>query len=213
MFARKATDLDQQLARAHAVQGTILCDRKKDYDAAIVAFQRAIAIEPSEAEHQFNLGMAQRLKGHEKEAITSFREATRLKPTYGRAFSHLAKSLLFCADPRLQNPIEALAAAKRGAELEPQSEHAWFVLGYANYRAGEGKAGIAAIEKAMSLLKTNQTGSARHWFVLAMAHWQLDDKEEARRWYDKAVRWIEKQPSPNEELQRIQDEAAKLVQK
>ena len=30
------------------------------------------------------------------------------------------------------------------------------------------------------------------WFFLAMAHWQLGHKEEARRWYDQGVAWMEK---------------------
>ena len=30
------------------------------------------------------------------------------------------------------------------------------------------------------------------WFFLAMAHWQLRHKDEARTWFDKAVAWMER---------------------
>jgi hypothetical protein len=29
-------------------------------------------------------------------------------------------------------------------------------------------------------------------FFLAMAHWQLGEKDKARRWYDRAVKWLDK---------------------
>ena len=49
------------------------------------------------------------------------------------------------------------------------------------------------------------------WFVLAMAHWQLDQKGEARVWYDKAVEWMEKNQPKNEELRRFLTEAEELM--
>jgi tetratricopeptide (TPR) repeat protein len=48
-------------------------------------------------------------------------------------------------------------------------------------------------------------------FALATAHWKLGDKEEARRWYDKAVDWMDKHKPNDEELVRFRDEAAKLI--
>ena len=48
-------------------------------------------------------------------------------------------------------------------------------------------------------------------FALATAHWQLGDKEEARRWYDKAVAWMDKHKPNDKDLVRFRDEAAKLI--
>jgi tetratricopeptide (TPR) repeat protein len=48
-------------------------------------------------------------------------------------------------------------------------------------------------------------------FFLATAHWHLGDKEEARRWYDKAVDWMDKHKSNDKDLARFRAEAAKLI--
>jgi hypothetical protein len=49
-------------------------------------------------------------------------------------------------------------------------------------------------------------------FFLAMAHWQLSAKEQSRKWYDQAVRWMEKnQPEDPEALFRFRAEAAALL--
>ena len=53
------------------------------------------------------------------------------------------------------------------------------------------------------------TGEGR--FFLAMTHWQLGSKEEARKWYDQAVQWMEKNAPENGELRHFRAEAAKLL--
>ena len=44
-----------------------------------------------------------------------------------------------------------------------------------------------------------------------MAHWQLGEKEAARKWYDQAVAWMDKNQPNNEELRRFRAEAAELL--
>ena len=48
-------------------------------------------------------------------------------------------------------------------------------------------------------------------FFLAQVHWRLDHKELARRWYDKAVAWMETNKTEDEKLRSYRDEAAKLL--
>ncbi len=48
-------------------------------------------------------------------------------------------------------------------------------------------------------------------FFLAEVHWRLDQKELARRWYDKAVAWMDKNKTEAEKLRGYRDEAAKLL--
>ena len=74
-----------------------------------------------------------------------------------------------------------------GAQLAPDSGGLWNTLGVAHYRAGDWNAAQAALEKSITLRKE---GDAFDWFFLAMAHWQLKNQDEARKWYDKAVEWI-----------------------
>jgi hypothetical protein len=44
-----------------------------------------------------------------------------------------------------------------------------------------------------------------------MTHWRLGDRSEARRCYEQAVGWMEKNAPQNEELRRFRAEAATLL--
>lgn len=48
-------------------------------------------------------------------------------------------------------------------------------------------------------------------FFLAVAHWQLSQKAEARSWYDRAIGWMEKNKPQDEELRRFRAEAVELL--
>ena len=112
----------------------------------------------------------------------------------------------------LSQALDYFEAAKKGVELTPQSDLAWLVLGWANYRVGEHKASIAALEKSISLNMAAKGGSPSHWFFLAMANWQLGNKGEARRWYDQAIARMDKLPVQDGDLQRIRVEAEEVLE-
>ena len=48
-------------------------------------------------------------------------------------------------------------------------------------------------------------------YFLAMGYWQLNEKEKAREFYDRAVRWMEKNQPRNDELRGFRSEAAELL--
>jgi len=56
-------------------------------------------------------------------------------------------------------------------------------------------------------MKLRNGGDSTEWFFLAMAHWQMGNKEEARKRYDQAVQWMDKNQPTNEELRRFRAEA------
>jgi hypothetical protein len=60
-------------------------------------------------------------------------------------------------------------------------------------------------------MELREGGDSNDWFFLAMAKWRLDEKDEARKWYDKAVGWMDKYQPKNEELHRYRVEAAELL--
>src|SRR5882757_1697929 len=106
------------------------------------------------------------------------------------------------------DPQQAVELAKKSIGLTPKHGSNWNTLGVAQYRAGDWKAAVAALTKSMELRKG---GDSTDWFFLAMAHWQLGDKEEARKWYDRAAAWMDKNQPKNEELRRFRAEAAELL--
>lgn len=54
-------------------------------------------------------------------------------------------------------------------------------------------------------------GDSCDWFFLAMAHWKMGQKEEARTSNDQAVQWMENHRPNDEELRRFRAEAAELL--
>jgi tetratricopeptide (TPR) repeat protein len=104
----------------------------------------------------------------------------------------------------------AVADLSRAVELAPKNKGYWSALAAAQYHAGDYKASLAALEKAMEL---DKGGDAGDWLYSAMARWQLGDKEKAREWYDRAAGRIDKDPAASAELKALLAEAARLMAK
>ena len=44
-----------------------------------------------------------------------------------------------------------------------------------------------------------------------MAHQRLGDRDEARKWYDAAVAWMEQNKRDDQELRQLRDEVERLL--
>jgi hypothetical protein len=77
-----------------------------------------------------------------------------------------------------------------------------------HYRAAAWKHAIDALEQSMDL---RSGADARDWLFLAMARWQLGDRNQARNWCDKAVAPIEKNKPKDDDLFRFRAEATALL--
>jgi serine/threonine protein kinase/Flp pilus assembly protein TadD len=161
------------------------------------------------AQEDIKLPEAQR-KALERTYAERVRELVRETVLRGRdnpkAQDSLAWFLANC--PEFRDPPQAVQLARRAVQLAPEQGQYWSTLGVAHYRAGEWKAARAALEKSVHLRKS---GEGSDFFFLAMAHWRMDDKEEARKWYDRAVEWMENKQPANGELRLFRQEAAKLL--
>ncbi len=60
-------------------------------------------------------------------------------------------------------------------------------------------------------MELREGGDSFDWFFLAMAHEKLGDKEQARKWRDRAIQWMEKNNARNRELSAFRAEAAQLL--
>ncbi len=119
----------------------------------------------------------------------------------------LAWLLLSGRSPDPGEVKRAIELAERAAGLTPQNGYCWSSLGVGRYRAGEWDAAIDALTKSVRL----GTGESTEGFFLAMAHWQIGQKEEARKWHYKAVEWMEKNKPNDAELRRFRVEAEELL--
>jgi len=103
---------------------------------------------------------------------------------------------------------EGLAHARKAVELAPKNGNNFNTLALAEYRSGHWAESLAASERSMAL---RNGGNGYDWFFLAMARWQKGDKDEARKWFDKAVAWTNEKDPKNLELRQFWAEAAELL--
>ena len=137
------------------------------------------------------------------------RELLKMTPKTGNWNNQVAWSLVSAEDPALRNPGLAIKLATKAVEADPASGPHRNTLGIARYRAGDWTQAIADLEKSVSL---SNGGDSNDWFFLAMAHWRLGDNDLARKWYNQAIVWMDKNQSKHEELRRFRAEAAELLE-
>jgi tetratricopeptide (TPR) repeat protein len=195
------------LKHNYAARGILHLNRKK-YAAAVSDFSRVIELDPENAVAWNNRGAAYIHLHQYDKAVADYTKAIKLKPKNAAVWNSLAWQLATCPDLRLRDPGQAVAHAKKAVELAPDSGMIWNTLGVAQYRNGDWKAAVEALRKSVQL---RQGSDSADFFFLAMAHWQLGEKQKARAWYDRAVAWMDKNRPQNEELNRFRSEAAALL--
>jgi tetratricopeptide (TPR) repeat protein len=177
-------------------------------DKAIADYTRAIELQRDYANAWYNRGNAYSALRQWDKAVADFAKAAELMPASSAVLNRLAWRLANCPEPKVRDPRRAVELATKATQLQPKQANYWNTLGVAHYRAGSLKEAVAALEKSMELRKG---GDSNDWFLLAMAHWQIGHRDEARKWYDKAVEWMEKNQPQNEELRRFRAEAAGVL--
>jgi tetratricopeptide (TPR) repeat protein len=177
-------------------------------DEAIACLRHALEREPKDARTHRQLGISLQKQRKFREAIRAYRSAINLKSDYGQAHVDLAWLLANAPDPKDRAPAEAVILAKKAVELAPEGISGWGTLGMAQYRARNWALAVTAINRAMEL---SRGGVCADWLFAAMTHWQLGNRDEARTWYEKAVAWMEKEQSRDDELREFQIEAAELL--
>ena len=158
------------------------------------------------------MGKSQDAKPFFEKARQGLQQALQLRDE-GQAESYtlhhqLARFLTTCPDSEFRDPSRGAVAARKAVELAPQVGSCWTTLGIAHYRIGRWQEAIDALQKAGEL---RAGGDSVDWFFLAMARWQLGDKEQAGAWHDRAVQWMEKVQPQNDELRRFRQEAEALI--
>jgi tetratricopeptide (TPR) repeat protein len=204
---REVIRLQPENASAHANLGFALAQQGKMAEA-ITECREAIRLKPDDAQAYLNLHAVLQNLGKLDEAIAAYRAAIRLKPDYGEFHNGLAWALVL-SPKRLQREYdEGLVHARKAVEQAPQHGGFANTLALAEYRLGHWAESIAAAKRSIELLKDVD---ASNWFFLAMAHGQKGNKDEARKWFDKAVAWTKEKAPKNDEFRQFWREAAELL--
>jgi tetratricopeptide (TPR) repeat protein/serine/threonine protein kinase len=212
---RKAIELNPKYVEAYNNLGLTFHDQKK-WAEVVACYGKAIELDPKHLPAHINLGNAYLVQRKLDEAIAAYRVAL----SHEKNDRYTRDALAWCLgekswelandlDDQKRDPVRAVTLTKEAVDLTPASSGAWRQLGAAQYRAGNWKESLTALQKSMELRKG---GDSFDWFFLAMAHWQLGEKGKARDWHDRAAQWMDKNQPKNEELRRFRAEATELLE-
>jgi tetratricopeptide (TPR) repeat protein len=207
---RKALRRNPNSADAHVALGYVLYKQGRGTEA-VAEHRAALRLKPDHGLAHHYLGVALEELNRNEEAIAAYKAAVLCIPNHVFTHRSLAWLLANCPEPKLRDPRRALEAAHKAVALTPREFHSWKVLGMARYRVGDWKGSIEATERSITLRKGVRVGDPWQWFLLAMTHWRLGNKDEARKRYDQAVRWTDKHRPDDEELRRFRAETVTLL--
>ncbi len=122
--AERALALDPNLAQAHVAMGSIKRDCDWDWAGAEASFQRALTLEPGNAETLREAAVLSATLGRFGQALAWNRRAIELNPLDALTYHTLALNALW--DDRLD---EAAAAVSKALEMNPQHPWSHLVLG------------------------------------------------------------------------------------
>jgi serine/threonine-protein kinase len=164
--AKRALELDPNLAEAHSAQGGILRLVDFNFAAAEAEHRRALELAPQNAGGMATLAILLAQLGRLDEAVALRQRAIALEPLRGGLHFNLALALT-----ALGRYDEAEAALRQAIELQPQSagNHAWL----AQIAILRGKPG-----PAVDLAK-QETDSSWRAYALALALFANGDRAEA----------------------------------
>jgi hypothetical protein len=103
------------------------------------------------------------------------------------------------ADPQLRDAKRAVELASEAVELDPRLALAWQYLGWVQYRSGNWRVSLEALEKSCGLQKG---GDCCQWIVMSLAHGKLAAEKglpeeertrhetEARRFYEQTIKQL-----------------------
>jgi superkiller protein 3 len=118
---------------------------RKDYEAAVTAYQEYLAKKPDDATVHYDLGYAYTAMQKSAEAKTEYEKAISLDPKMASAYQNLGLTLL------TSDPAAAVAPLQKAAELLPENARAKWLLGTALETNGKLDLAIAQYEAAKKL--------------------------------------------------------------
>ncbi len=168
-----ALEVDPDHAQAHvsliAVHGML-----GDARQAVLHFERATALNPDIAEAHYNLGLVRHYARDFEAAAAAFSKALEINPTDAQAHGNLGVSL-----EQLGRGAEAEEHFRLALEQNPADSTANFHLGRRLAERGRYRQALPYLEKA---LESEGGQPALAAYVLALAHRQLGNGEQARKY-------------------------------
>lgn len=197
----------------YRTRGTVLFGLGR-IDDAIADADKAIELEPTNANfHLSRANWSVHLQDGCEQAIADANKALKI---VGPGFLALTQSLvsafhstsLFLRCPDLHDPEAALELAQQAMASDTASSARQRILGLALYRVGRYAESRQVLEEALERMTSSPPPTTL--FFLAMAHWKLNQHDEARSYYDRGVARMETY-LPGGPLKALQQEEAERV--
>jgi len=129
----------------HNNLGDVL-SKKGRVDEAMVQYQKALEIDPNDAQAYSNLGAALFQKGQVDEAIEEYQKALKIDPDLAQAHNNLGNALL--SRGRVD---EAIAHYQKALEINPNIAQAHYDLGLALFRKGQVDEAMVQFQKTLEI--------------------------------------------------------------
>ena len=212
---RKAIEINPTLPYVHMHLGDVLRTQRK-LDEAIISYQKALVLEKDSATGIARTCDALRTQGKLDKAMVAILDRAnsdiiQTKFILVHLLSERAWQLATDDDSNRRDPGRAVSLATEAIQLNAeQSYYYWKIIGVAHYRGENWRAAADALEKSQQLNPQYHNDSVI-LFLLSMAHGRLNEKEQARTFYNKAAQWRMGIGTTEEELRRLCAEAAALL--
>ena len=188
MYTDNTSAYDEFLqGRAHYVRRT-----PGDYAEAVSCFEKAVELDPNYGQAYAALSLTYWESAHNLWTYNlgvSWVEAGNRAERYLEMAMHNPSPLAYQAASRLhidsQQHELAIAQAQRALALDPNDANSYLAIAYAVIYAGRPQEALNFIEKAMRL---NPHYPDYYLYILGLAHFHLDQYEEAVTLFEKAVK-------------------------
>jgi predicted O-linked N-acetylglucosamine transferase (SPINDLY family) len=116
------------------------------FDAAVEAYSKALAIEPENAQFYSHMGVVLQDQGKLEEAIEAYNKALAIKPDYAEAYNNMGNAL------KEQGKLEeAIEAYNKTLTIKPDYAEAYYNIGITLKEQGKLEEAIEAYNKALAI--------------------------------------------------------------
>jgi tetratricopeptide (TPR) repeat protein len=166
-----------------------------EYEKAIDAFNRAVAIKPDFAIAWTNRGYAQGQLGQYQQKLASCDRATIVEPTFAEAWSCKGLALF-----ELKQYEQALKEYNQAIAVDPKFYNGWFNKGQVLLELKQPREAIIATRTALSL----QPNSVFAWSQICQALYRLEQYQDAKAHCEEALKLNPKHKTSQILLQEIE---------
>ena len=140
-----------------------------EFEQALASYDRALELDPQDANTWGNRGIALANLGRYEEAVASYDRSLELDPQDANAWGNRGNSL-----GDLGRYEEALASYDRSLELDPQKMNAWYNRGIALADLGRYEEALASYDRALANVLEHEKGlRTRTYLSMFLAHVDL----------------------------------------